>query len=430
MAGGQSLIPLMKLRFAAPETRVDLNRVGGLDTLAADDGGMRIGALVRHSACERSPLLRGRYRLLGDASRLVADPLVRNRGTVCGSLAHADPQGDWGSVMLAARGEVVARGPDGERTIGIDDLITGPFTTTLEPGEVITEARIPDPGPRTSGTYLKLERKVGDFATAAVAVQVTLANGSVGEVGIGLTGVGGTNIRATAAEDALRGAEPTEEAIREAGRLAAEAAEPQADNRGSVEYKRSPRARVHRARPPYRDRGRAGRGGLTMSETTISPATTLHDVTVSVNGTPRSAAVESRLLLVHFLRETLGLTGTHIGCDTTTCGACTVLLDGTPVKSCTMLAVQADGHQLRTVEGLLDGGALHPIQQAFSEKHGLQCGFCTPGMMLTSVALLQENPDPSDDEIRWALSGQICRCTGYQNIVAAVHRAAELGKEG
>jgi carbon-monoxide dehydrogenase small subunit len=166
-----------------------------------------------------------------------------------------------------------------------------------------------------------------------------------------------------------------------------------------------------------------------MSDTTISPAATLHEVTVTVNGTPRSAAVESRLLLVYFVRETLGLTGTHIGCDTASCGACTVLLDGTPVKSCTMLAVQADGHELRTVEGLLDGGALDPIQQAFSEKHGLQCGFCTPGMMLTSVALLDDNPDPSDEEIRWALSGQICRCTGYQNIVAAVHRAAEIRKE-
>jgi carbon-monoxide dehydrogenase medium subunit len=239
MAGGQSLIPLMKLRFAAPETVVDLNGVGGLNTLAVEGDGLRLGALVRHRDCERSELLRGRYRLLGDAARLVADPLVRNRGTVCGSLAHADPQGDWGSVMLAARGEVVAKGADGERTIGIDDLITGPFTTSLEPGEVITEARVPDPGARTSGTYLKLERKVGDFATAAVAVQVTLANGSVGEVGIGLTGVGGRNIRAVAAEEALRGAEPSEEAMKEAGRLAAEAAEPLSDNRGSADYKRS-----------------------------------------------------------------------------------------------------------------------------------------------------------------------------------------------
>jgi aerobic carbon-monoxide dehydrogenase small subunit len=147
-------------------------------------------------------------------------------------------------------------------------------------------------------------------------------------------------------------------------------------------------------------------------------------ITVTVNGEKRSAEVEPRLLLVHFLREKLRLTGTHIGCDTTHCGACTVLVDGTPVKSCTMLAVQADGQQVTTVEGLLTGGALHPIQAAFKEEHGLQCGFCTPGMMLTSVALLKDNPDPTDDDIRWALSGNICRCTGYMNIVKAVKSAA------
>ncbi|HEX6725663.1 MAG TPA: (2Fe-2S)-binding protein [Gaiella sp.] len=167
---------------------------------------------------------------------------------------------------------------------------------------------------------------------------------------------------------------------------------------------------------------------MTQLESPTTPE--LHTVEVTVNGQARSADVEARLLLVHFLRQTLGLTGTHVGCDTTSCGACAVLVDGTPVKSCTMLAVQVDGAEITTVEGLVQGGQLHPIQQAFHEEHGLQCGFCTPGMMLTSVALLAENADPSDDEIRWALSGQICRCTGYQNIVAAVHRAAELSKEG
>ena len=146
-------------------------------------------------------------------------------------------------------------------------------------------------------------------------------------------------------------------------------------------------------------------------------------ITVTVNGEKKSAEVEPRLLLVHFLREKLRLTGTHIGCDTTHCGACTVLVDGTPVKSCTMLAVQADGQQVTTVEGLIAGGALHPIQAAFKEEHGLQCGFCTPGVMLTSIALLTEKPDPSDDDIRWALSGNICRCTGYMNIVKAVKSA-------
>ena len=144
-----------------------------------------------------------------------------------------------------------------------------------------------------------------------------------------------------------------------------------------------------------------------------------------VNGRPRSAAVEPRMLLVHFLRGELGLTGTHIGCDTTSCGACTVLLDGVPIKSCTMFAVQADGREITTVEGLRQAGPLHPVQEGFKEEHGLQCGFCTPGMMLTSTALLAENPNPTEEEIRWALSGNICRCTGYQNIVKAVQWAAE-----
>jgi len=147
-------------------------------------------------------------------------------------------------------------------------------------------------------------------------------------------------------------------------------------------------------------------------------------ITVTVKGEQKSADVEPRLLLVHFLREKLRLTGTHIGCDTTHCGACTVLVEGVPVKSCTMLAVQADGQQVTTVEALAAGGTLHPIQAAFKEEHGLQCGFCTPGMMLTSIALLQDKPNPSDDDIRWALSGNICRCTGYMNIVKAVKSAA------
>ena len=169
-----------------------------------------------------------------------------------------------------------------------------------------------------------------------------------------------------------------------------------------------------------------------MAETAIEPTTTAttRAVTVTVNGEARAAEVEPRLLLVHFLRETLGLTGTHLGCDTTHCGACTVLLDGVPVKSCTVLAVQADGREITTVEGLQQGGELHPIQVAFREEHGLQCGFCTPAMMLVSSALLEENPDPSEEEIRWALSGNVCRCTGYQNIVKAVQRAAAAKREG
>ena len=153
-------------------------------------------------------------------------------------------------------------------------------------------------------------------------------------------------------------------------------------------------------------------------------------VTVTVNGKRRTADIEPRLLLAHLLRQGLGLTGTHTGCDTTNCGACTVLFDGMPIKSCTMLAVQADGHELTTVEGLAGASELHPLQEGFSDEHGLQCGFCTPGMMLAAKALLEENPDPTEDEIRWALSGNLCRCTGYQNIVKSVMWAARKMQGG
>lgn len=146
-------------------------------------------------------------------------------------------------------------------------------------------------------------------------------------------------------------------------------------------------------------------------------------ITVTVNGTSRSAEAEPRTLLVDFIRNNLGLTGTHIGCDTTSCGACTVILDGKPVKSCTILAPQAEGLEIRTVEGLKQNGSLHPIQAAFKEHHGLQCGFCTPGMMLVGASIIENNPSPSDEEVRWGISGNICRCTGYMNIVKAIQAA-------
>ena len=154
-----------------------------------------------------------------------------------------------------------------------------------------------------------------------------------------------------------------------------------------------------------------------------------HHVRVTVNGEVKEADIESRLLLVHFLRDVLNLTGTHIGCDTTSCGACSVMLNGRAVKSCTVYAVQANGGEVLTVEGLSRNGALHPIQEAFTDKHGLQCGFCTPGMMISAMALLERNPHPTEEEIRWGLSGNLCRCTGYVNIVKAVQQAAEKMSE-
>jgi carbon-monoxide dehydrogenase medium subunit len=239
LAGGQSLIPLLKLRFAAPEVLVDINRVPGQDTLAEENGWLWIGPLVRHHDAERSRLLADRYPTIAAAAPQISDPLIRNLGTVCGSLAHADPSGDWGAVMIAMGAEVVARSRGGERTIPVRELFTGPFTTTLEPEELVTGVRVPT-RERSGGTYLKLERKVGDFATAAVAVRVTLdPDGRIADAGIGLTAVGPTNLAATAAEESLTGAEPTDEAFAQAAELAAQAASPGGDLRGSVEYKRN-----------------------------------------------------------------------------------------------------------------------------------------------------------------------------------------------
>ena len=238
LAGGMSLIPVMKLRIAAPRALVDINRIEGLDTLAEEGGKLRIGALVRHKTCERSDLLKGSYSALGDAAPLISDPIVRNLGTVAGSVVHADPQGDWGSVMLAVRGELVAQSVDGERTIPIDDFFHGPFMTSLRPNEIVTEVRVPV-ADRAGGTYLKLERRVGDFATVGVAVHVAMSNGTVEQAGIALTGVGPTNLRAAEAEEALTAQALDDEAIDEAARLAAAAAEPQSDGRGTEEYKRN-----------------------------------------------------------------------------------------------------------------------------------------------------------------------------------------------
>ena len=239
LAGGQSLIPLMKLRFATPELIVDLNRIPGLDYIEESGDHLRVGALARNNDLVESEVLRDGYGAMAAAAPQISDPLVRNLGTLAGSLAHCDPAGDWGSVMLSLGGEVVARDAGGERTIPIDELLQGPFTTALEPTEVITEVRVPRPTAAAGSTYLKLERKVGDYATVAAAVALELDDGTISRAGIALTAVGPKNLRAEDAEGALSEAEPGDEAFEEAARLAAQACEPTSDVRGSAEYKRA-----------------------------------------------------------------------------------------------------------------------------------------------------------------------------------------------
>jgi carbon-monoxide dehydrogenase medium subunit len=240
LAGGQSLIPLLRLRFASPSVLVDLNRIPGLASVEETASELRVGALARHNELAASSTLAARYHVMAAAAPQIADPLVRNLGTIGGSIAHADPAGDWGSVMLALGAKLVARSRSGERVIPIEEFFQGVFQSALKPTEILTQIRVPRPKGGSGGTYLKLERKVGDFATVGVAVHLTLKkNGRIDKAGIGLTSVGPQNIKASEAEASLAGAEPNEKAFGEAAKLAAEAAQPASDVRGSAEYKRN-----------------------------------------------------------------------------------------------------------------------------------------------------------------------------------------------
>jgi carbon-monoxide dehydrogenase medium subunit len=239
LSGGQSLIPMMKLRLLSPEYIVDINRIPGLDYITENNGHLRIGCLTREHELESSDVVKTKFPILSDTAKVIADPLVRSQATVCGNLAHGDPANDHPATMLALGASVVATGPKGQREIAIQDFFPGLFTTALEPEEILTEIKIPFPPPRSGGAYLKLERKVGDYATAGVAVQITLDNaGACTRAGIGLTNVGMTPIKATQAEASLVGKKLDDAAIQQAAQLAASESQPMDDIRGSADYKR------------------------------------------------------------------------------------------------------------------------------------------------------------------------------------------------
>ena len=378
------------------------------------DGVVAFGALTRERAGRGLGAgVPTRYRYMAAALPHIGHISIRNRGTVGGSIAHADALAELPAVARITGAEMVVRSSTGERVVSAEDFFQGHFTTALGDEELLTEVRVPK-GPAGAGwAFEEVARRRGDFALVGVAAMVALDGaGKVGEARLCLIGVADRPLRPSAAEAALVGAEPSTEAFVAAAEEAVRDLRPASDIHGSGEYRRQ-LARVT-VRRSLEVGGLTSRKGI-MSET----------IEFDVNGQHRSAEADVRMTLADFLRERLGLTGTHLGCEHGVCGACTVLVDGVAVRSCLMLAVQARGHQVTTVEGLADGDQLHPVQQAFRESHGFQCGFCTPGFVMMTTALLQENPHPSEEEVRDALSGNICRCTGYQSIVEGVLRAAQ-----
>ena len=324
-----------------------------------------------------------------DAERVVADPIVRLWGTIGGSLCQADPSEDLSAVFAAARATAVIRGLNGERMVPVREFHLGPYETVVGPGELLAEVRVPvQPG--TGSAYEKVSRRVGDWSVAAAGAVLRLDKKADdrSEAGIGLTAVGAEHFVAAEAEDFLRGRAAGRGELRGGGRDRRRALPPGRRPARPRGLQAAPGRRAHHPRAaPRRRPGQGDRRahGLTTVQ-----------VTVTVNGTEYARDVEPRLLLIHFLRDELGLTGSHWGCDTSNCGTCVVWLDAKPVKSCTLLAAMADGHAVRTVEGLEQDGKLDPVQQGFIECHGLQCGFCTPGMMMTARWLLDHHPDPDE----------------------------------
>ena len=463
LAGGQSLVPMLNFRLVHPSLLVDVNRIPGLAGIEEGDGVLRIGALARHRQLEASAAVAERFPVLRAAVRHVAHLAVRNRGTLGGSLAHADPAAELPMMALLLDATIEIAGPAGPpRRLAASEFFRSALATDLGEAEMLTRVELPFLPPGAGWGFEEVARRAGDFALAAAAATLTLgADGKVAQARLAVMGAHDTPLRIAAAETLLSGETLDRDAMEAAAQAAREAVEPYDDLHASAGFRRhlvgvlarrALESAVRRVREgagreePGRDeagresgrvRGGRERGsvvggaeGRGVRESGTGGAGGRgtggrRTIRVIVNGTHFEREVEPRRLLADFLREDLDLTGTHVGCEHGVCGACTVLLDGDSARSCLTLAVQADGAEVETVEGLGTIDALHPLQRAFREHHALQCGFCTPGMLMTALDLLRKHPLPNEAEIREGLSGNLCRCTGYEHIVRAVRAAAE-----
>ncbi len=391
LSGGQSLVPLLNMRLARPAVLVDLARIPDLDWVRTSDDGIAIGAMTRQRTVELSAEVRTRHPLLHAGIQLIAHPQNRNQGTIGGSLAHADPAAELPALALALDARFEAVGPQGTRAIAAADFFLTYLTTALEPSEILTAVRFPMLPARTGWSIQEVARRHGDFALAGVVAVVGLAaDGGIASARVVVFGVGATPLRALAAERLLGGQVADAALFARAGaQAAAEIEEPLTDVHASADYRRD-LARVLSTRALAEARpGRAPPDPRTRSH-----VTTTRRIRMTVNGERHEAEVEPRTTLVDFLRGELGLTGTHVGCEHGVCGACTVLWNGRAVRSCIMLAVQADGAELRTVEGLADGASCtrssRPSREARPAMRLLHAGLHDVGVRAAARARAAE----------------------------------------
>jgi xanthine dehydrogenase iron-sulfur cluster and FAD-binding subunit A len=425
------------------EVLIDVSRLPGLDTIGVDQQGwIHLGPLVTHNHVAVSPLIVENAFVLARACWEVGAPQIRNRGTVAGNLITASPANDSIPPLMALGAVVRLRSRRGERRIPLGEFYAGVRRTVMEPDEWLTDIAFPVPEPGTRSTFFKLAlRRAQAISVVNAAVLLELDGQRVRRAAITLGAVAPTIVRAPEAEEYLAGKELLPSVVQEAARRAVEAARPIDDLRATAAYRRdmvevsvrrclrslaAGRERESYPAVPVTLWGRAEPHVLQalrrpMAHHAGTPIETM------INGVRRTFAGGQEKTLLRLLREDGLLVGTKEGCAEGECGACTVLLDGMAVMACMVPAPRAHGAQIRTVEGLADGDRLHPLQQAFVQTGAVQCGYCTPGFLMSGAALLEERPRPTRAEIEQALTGNLCRCTGYYSIIEAVERAAALG---
>jgi xanthine dehydrogenase iron-sulfur cluster and FAD-binding subunit A len=451
IAGGTDLILELERGVRRQDVLVDISRIPGLDGIDVAGGLLRIGPLVTHNRVVGSAAAVTSAYPLARACWEVGAPQIRNRGTVAGNLVTASPANDTITPLWAMDARVVLASQDrGERALAFDEFYLGVRRTALRDDEMLVRIEVPALRPTERGAFLKLGlRRAQAISVVNVAVIVDFETGEAGaplgervarSARIALGAVAPTIVRASAAEAYLAGRELTVEVIAHAARLAVEAARPISDIRAEAWY-RSEMVRVLTARAQQQLRDGSERAGWPErpvmlwggTDGSVPPAPHATGfganggdaIHMTVNGTPQVLRNVRGKTLLNALRDDLGLTGTKEGCAEGECGACTVWLDGIAVMSCLVPVERADGCQVLTVEGLAaPDGALHPIQDAFIQEGAVQCGYCTPGLLMSGASLLAELPDPSAEQIGNALTGNLCRCTGYYSIVKAVERAA------
>ena len=438
LAGGTNLIVDMKLERVAPDVVVDISSLPELVGIHEEAGTIRIGALTPIRALATSALLWEKATALAEAAAAFGSTQIAMRGTIGGNICNGSPASDTVPALLALEAEAVLVGPDAERTVAVGDLLDSPGKTRVRTGEILKEIRLSATGNQTTSAFLKLSRVRADLSKVSVAVRLVRDGDAIQTARIELGSVGPTVVRARKVESVLGGKTFSDATVLEASQLVSEEIDPIDDVRSSADYRRrAAQALVHDCLLAAWERtatkvAAVPRGSVEagIASPVGRPLQLSRDekttIQLTVNEVRHELDVLPNELLLNVLRERLELTGTKYGCGIGECGACTVWLNGEPVLGCLVLAVSADGGDVRTIEGLAaSDGTLDLLQEAFIAENAFQCGYCTPGMLMMTKKLLEEIPEPTEDEIRDYLKGNRCRCTGYSSIVRAVQRAAD-----